>query len=121
MHVYFSFSYNKHIIEILFVEAESLSLILPHNCFFGCLLIILLFYEALKRLTDNNSLKFKGNKIRASNIFERLEKVIGIRFELKKVHSVVDRVLELILKSKNILIDKKIRLEENFGLLLFTN
>ena len=119
MHVYFSFSYNKRIIETLFIEAESLSLILPHNCFFGCLLIILLFYEALKRLTDNNSLK--ETLIRASNVFERLKKVIGIRFELKKVHSVVDRVLELILKSKNILIDKKIRLEENCGLLLFTN
>ena len=43
-----------------------------------------------------------------------MEKVIGIRFELKKVHSVVDRVLELILKSKNILIHKKMRLEENW-------
>ena len=43
-----------------------------------------------------------------------MENVIEIEYELKRVHSIVDKVLELILKSKNILIDKRTRLEENW-------
>ena len=52
--------------------------------------------------------------LRASSVFERLESTIGTQPPLLQVHNIVEKVLELILNSRNILSCKKRRIEEGW-------
>ena len=51
--------------------------------------------------------------LRGSAVFERLEATIGNKCPLVKVHNVVDKALELILKSKALASQKKRLTEKN--------
>ena len=52
--------------------------------------------------------------LRASSVFERLESTIGTQPPLLQVHSIVEKALELIVKSRDILSGKKRRIEDSW-------
>ena len=61
------------------------------------------FAESCYNLEGDSAIILKD-----SAVFERLETTIGTVFPLGKVHKIVDKVLELIMKSKTLVFQKNI-------------